>query len=160
VQPVHPLRLVVHEELNRYNTPEALARVLVRRGLQGKRSSASQCPLAMYIRSRLHLPKDIVVSVTRIEIAFGTPGRPDTFVSIRTPILLHDFMRAFDAGVFPELDAEPQRPDASGGPPLPQPGDARSTSRGGGSRWSPSVMATATSAPEGSTEPAVGARGW
>src|SRR5688572_18165103 len=75
--------------------PEALARMLQRFGIKGKRGKPNCCPVAVYLSST---PALAGVKVGADTILFN--GR-----HIPLPKNVQEFIKQFDAGYYPELEA-------------------------------------------------------
>jgi hypothetical protein len=88
------------DKLRSLGSPRQIADFLASQGVVGERLVAGACPLANYLHREAHEP----VSVGALSIGVGWPpiAQPDTYI-IGTA--LQGFVREFDAGRYPELEA-------------------------------------------------------
>lgn len=81
--------------------PEQIALFLAGQGIKGVRTSNSSCPVANYIRREIdYVP---MVSVGTRHMGAGAGADWDSVDFVNTP--LERFIRGFDSGRFPELEA-------------------------------------------------------
>ncbi|MGH2611225.1 MAG: hypothetical protein ACRDHF_19255 [Tepidiformaceae bacterium] len=76
-------------------TPDEIAKSLVRRGIRGERQSHAKCPIGVALL--LRFGTSVLVRYRRI--SFGD------LADVKPPPAVARFLRAFDGGKFPELEA-------------------------------------------------------
>jgi hypothetical protein len=94
------------------STPDRIAATLRSLGLRGQRHSTAHCPLAAYARRILGSARygDWPVEADRATVVVTCPdGTPST---LPLSPAAYDFVTLFDAGAYPDLEAEPDRPGA------------------------------------------------
>lgn len=82
------------------NAPK-IAAALTAGGITGLRYSATDCPVAHYLK-RQDLGDTIIVCVSENAVAIMPPGSPH-IVDVEVPAPLRDFISSFDLGQYPDL---------------------------------------------------------
>lgn len=82
------------------STPDAIAKELERRGFKGRRGSSCFCPVAMFLRRTTQGARSASVGHCTTTVLFGK-----TDVSVNVPAAVADFVKRFDKGRYPFLEA-------------------------------------------------------
>jgi hypothetical protein len=89
------------------STPHEVAAELLRRGVVGKRESATSCPIARVLTAEL-APlgvSHVCVVFYAADLWISDPGSEASSVDVPCPYPVAEFTRHFDTGNFPELEA-------------------------------------------------------
>jgi hypothetical protein len=89
-------------------SPSGIATALHNLGLRGPRRAPARCPMAAYLRLALEAAGHGACGVTTdravTEIAMPGGGR----AALAHSIAAYDFVTMFDAGAYPDLEADPE----------------------------------------------------
>jgi hypothetical protein len=88
------------------DTASGIAAKMVELDCQGVPGDAYECPVANYLVRNGFAAAS--VSDLRIEVCDEDTG----FTEIRTPTAIANFIKAFDEGLWPQLESWPEVPDA------------------------------------------------
>lgn len=115
------LRQLVREHVEGLgDRADAVADRLVAEGIRGVQQDKYDCPVARYLQAVVGADPSIwrlAVLYGRIRISQSPSSAP---IYVRAPRALHAFVRAFDAGRYPDLvDGHPGKPAPADTPPLP-----------------------------------------
>jgi hypothetical protein len=110
-----PVELVEDEDLYNLladlgNSPHEIAETLREAGVKGQRKLSERCPIAKWLTTQTNC-REVQVDYGAAGV-YLTLGPGESFICT-PPAAIDEFIRAFDDGEYPDLDAEP--PDGQEG---------------------------------------------